>query len=75
LTDGDVDTLKDLKADIVSYYESKFSSEDNALESFAPEVEIVVDEDDLFVGDAGLTAKYNVPVEPIVIKSVKVVKY
>ena len=75
LTDDDVDTLKSLKADIVSYYESKFSAEDDAVASFAPEVEIAVDEDDLFVGDADLTAKYNVPVEPIVIKSVKVVKY
>ena len=75
LTDDAVDTLKDLKADIVSYYESAFSSEDDALASFAPDVEIPVDEDDLFVGDADMSTTYNVPVKPIIIKSIKVLKY
>lgn len=75
IADGSVDELEDLQAAIASYIEDTYGSESSAAASFAPSVEIAVDEDDPFVSDAAFVATYSVPEEPIVINYVKVLKF
>ena len=75
ISDGSVDELKDLQTAIKDYITSEHGSESSADSAFAPSVEVAVDEDDPFVGDAALVATYNVPEEPIVINYVKVLKF
>lgn len=75
ISEGSVEELEELQDAIASYIETAYGSEDSSEASFAPAVEVAVDEDDPFVGDAALVATYNVPEEPIVINYVKVLKF
>lgn len=58
-----------MKAAITDYIEDEY--EGNAAD-FAPTSKVVVDEDDRYVGSDKESREYSVPLEPIVIKSVKV---
>ena len=75
LSEDSVGELEELKADIESYIDTVYAAEETPETAFAPAVEIARDEDDYYVGDADLTAEYNVPEEPIVIQQVKVLKF
>ena len=68
------DDLKSLMSAIDKYIADNYTEEDDS-ETFAPETEIEVDEDDRFVGDKNNEATYHVPQKPIVIKKVSVNKY
>ncbi len=68
-------TLKSLQKAIASYIESNFGTEDGASDEFVESVTVDVDEDDPIVSEDMNTATYNVPVSPIVIKSIKITKY
>ena len=72
LEDDSVEVLDDLKAAITDYIEDEY--EGNAAD-FAPTSKVVVDEDDRYVGSDKESREYSVPLEPIVIKSVKVKSY
>ena len=64
LKSGSVDDLEELVAAINDYEAD-----------FVTEYTVEVDRDDAFIAELENTAVYNVPVSPIVIKSVKVTKY
>ena len=68
LKEDSVDDLEALKAAVADYIED-FSEE----EDFAPEVEVSINENDPFVGSG--FDDFNVPVKPIVIKEMKVIKW
>ena len=72
LEDDSVEVLDDLKAAITDYIEDEY--EGNAAD-FAPTSKVGVDEDDRYVGSDKESREYSVPLEPIVIKSVKVKSY
>ena len=61
-----METLSSLKAAIEGYLA------DN--EEGKEEVTVDVDEDDAFVGESNLTAKYTVLASPIVIKKIEITK-
>ena len=74
--DGDSkETLESLQNAIDEYIETTFGTEEGASSEFIESVTVDVCEDDPYVGDSALVATYEVPVEPIVIKSVKITKY
>lgn len=75
LAEDSVEELEELQSAITEYIETAYGSETSPESSFAPLVEIAVDEDDPYVGDAALVATYCVPEEPIVINYVKVLKF
>ena len=64
LKSGSVDDLERLVAEIEAYESD-----------FVTEYTVDVDRDDAFIAELENTAEYNVPVSPIIIKSVKVTKY
>ena len=68
-------TLQSLTDAIADYISDKFGDDEDADEDFTNTVIADVCVDDPFVGDENLTEEYEVPVEPIVIKSVKITKY
>lgn len=72
LEDDSVEVLDDLKEAIDEYIEDEYEGN---TEDFAPTAKVVVDEDDRYVGSDKESHEYSVPVEPIVIKSVKVKSY
>ena len=69
------DTLKNLRKEIEAFVESKYGDVEEYMEDFVNSTTIQVDEDDPIVGNHSKTAVYDVPNEPIVIKTVKVTKY
>ena len=75
LSEDSVSTLTELKDAINAYIKKHYSEEEENAPEFTEEVEIHYGEGDPFIEDAGLTVKYDVPAEPIVIKSVTVKKY
>ncbi|MBQ8375197.1 MAG: peptidylprolyl isomerase [Clostridia bacterium] len=75
LMDDSKEQLNKLVDAIKAYIETNFSSADDPNAEFVEEVTLDIDEDDHFVGEDGREADYKVPVEPIVVKSVKVTKY
>ena len=62
-----------LKTAVENYIKNNFSDDEDA--TFTQEVEIHYGQGDPFIEDAELTAVYDVPSKPIIIKSVKVLKY
>ena len=62
-----------LKTAVANYIKNNFSDDEEA--TFTQEVEIHYGQGDSFIEDAELTAVYDVPSKPIIIKSVKVLKY
>lgn len=71
LTGGSADVLTDLKEAIDDYVASKGDDE----YSFTESVDMVVDENDPFIGEDGQTVNYAVPKEPIVIEYITITKY
>lgn len=75
LDEDSVSELTALKDAITAYVNKNYSEEEENAPEFTNEVEVHYGEGDPFIEDAGLTVKYDVPAEPIVIKSVSVKKY
>ncbi len=73
LTEESEEEFNDLKNAIANYIKNNFSEDDDA--TFTQEVEIHYGQGDPFIEDAELTAVYDVPSKPIIIESVKVIKY
>ena len=74
LQEDSVSELNDLKSAVEAYIKANFTDEEDGAK-FAEEIELHYGQGDPFIEDAELTATYNVPSAPIVIKSVKVTKY
>ncbi len=75
LEEDSVDELTALKDAIAAYISANFPEDEEDAPSFTNAVSVHYGQGDLFIGDDDLTVEYDVPVEPIVIKSVKVTKY
>ncbi len=76
LKDSSVEELEALQAAVKKYIETNFPESDEAdANSFTEKVEMSYGKGDPFIENAGLTVKYNVPTTPIIIKSIKVLKY
>jgi cyclophilin family peptidyl-prolyl cis-trans isomerase len=76
LQESSVEELKALQEAINEYIEEKFSDNDEEdAEGFTKEVELAYGQGDPFVENAGLSVEYDVPTTPIIIKSIKVLKY
>ena len=73
LTEDSVDEFNDLKTAIENYIKANFSDDEDA--TFTQEVEVHYGQGDPFIEDAELTETFDVPSKPIIIKSVKVLKY
>lgn len=71
LKSGSVDDLEDLQAAINEYIAANYDEK----EDFVAKESVIVDKDDAFIGDRTNTATYDIPQEPIIIKSIKVKKY
>ena len=72
LKEGSVSVLKDLQADIEKYISDTYGEDKD---DFTTEMDMEIDEDDPMLGGNGSLVFYDLPNEPIVIKSVKVKKY
>ncbi len=70
LTGGSADVLTDLKEAIDEYITEKGDEY-----SFTESVDMVVDENDPFIGEDGQTVSYSLPKEPIVIENITITKY
>lgn len=68
-------TLESLVDAIEDYISDNFGDEEDDKDQFTDSVTVDVGVGDPFVGEDDLTAEYEVPVSPIVIKSVKITKY
>lgn len=75
LEDDSVETLEALQEAIETYIEDNYGDDEENEEDFVTETYLYVDEDDAYVGGHNGRVAYDVPNEPIVIKSVKVKKY
>ena len=77
LKDDSVDTLTELRDAINAYISANFPEDDEQENepTFTENYELHYGENDPFISEAELTVDYDVPVEPIIIKSVKVLKY
>ena len=75
LQDSSVEELEALKAAVDKYIETNFPDSDEDGESFTQEVEMSYGQGDVFIENAGLTVEYDVPTTPIIIKSIKILKY
>jgi cyclophilin family peptidyl-prolyl cis-trans isomerase len=75
LQDSSVEELKALQSAVNKFIETNFPDSDEDGESFTNEVEMSYGEGDPFIANAGLTVEYDVPTTPIIIKSIKVLKY
>ncbi|MBO5412379.1 MAG: peptidylprolyl isomerase [Clostridia bacterium] len=71
LKGGSVDDLEELQQAINDYIAANYDETEN----FTARESVIVDKDDVFIGDRTSTASYDIPQEPIIIKSVKVKKY
>lgn len=65
--------LSSLQSAIDKYVEDTFGEE--AEETFTESETVVIDENDPVMGGHGVSVSYEVPREPIVVKSVKITKY
>ena len=72
LQDGSKETLKDLQQAIADYIEEHYSTESD---DFVTPTTMYVDREDHFMGNQDRTVEFDIPNEPIIIKSVKVTKY
>jgi cyclophilin family peptidyl-prolyl cis-trans isomerase len=72
LKEDSVSVLEDLQQAITDYIEEKY---DSNTEDFVTKTAMAIDAEDAYVGDQDRTTTYDVPKEPIIIKSVKVTKY
>ena len=72
-----MDTLTELRDAINAYISANFPEDDEQENepTFTENYELHYGENDPFISEAELTVDYDVPVEPIIIKSVKVLKY
>ena len=77
LKDDSVDVLTELRNAINDYISANFPEDDEAEDEpeFTESYELHYGENDPFISEAELTVNYNVPAEPIIIKSIKVLKY
>ena len=76
LNDSSIEELEKLQAAVNKFIETNFpDSDEEGAQTFTKEVEISYGQGDPFVDNAGLTAEYDVPTTPIIIKSIKVLKY
>ena len=76
LDEDSEDELTDLKNAIADYIKANFSDDDETNETFVQkDVEVHYGVGDPFISEAELTVKYDVPTKPIIIQSVKVLKY
>lgn len=75
LQESSVEELKALQAAVNKFIETNFPDSDEDGESFTQEVEMSYGQGDVFIENAGLTVEYDVPTTPIIIKSIKVLKY
>lgn len=76
LQESSVDELKSLQDAVSKYIKNNFSGEDEeGAEGFTEAVEVSYGQGDPFIENAGLTVEYDVPTTPIIIKSIKVLKY
>lgn len=76
--EGDsVEVLESLQEAIADFIEAEYGTdeEEATASDFTTQYTVKVDEDDPFVGDNEPTQSFRVPNEPIVIKSVKVLKF
>ena len=65
-----------MQAAVNKFIETNFpDSDEEGAQTFTKEVEISYGQGDPFIDNAGLTAEYDVPTTPIIIKSIKVLKY
>ena len=72
LTEDGLEEFEELKQAIADYIESECDSD---ADKFVTEKEFYIDQEDDFVGNKDQQATFEVPNEPIIIKSVKVTKY
>ena len=76
LDDSSVEELEELQSAVNKFIETNFpDSEEEGAAGFTKEVELAYGQGDLFIENAGLTVEYDVPTTPIIIKSIKVLKY
>lgn len=75
LQESSEDELKKLQEAVNKYIETHFSDSDDDEDGFTQEVEMSYGEGDPFIDNADLTVEYDVPTTPIIIKSIKVLKY
>ena len=77
LKDDSVETLTELRDAIKAYISANFpdDSESEDEPEFTEEYELHYGVGDPFISEAELTVNYDVPAEPIIIKSIKVLKY
>ena len=73
LMEDSVTEFNALQSAITSYIEKNFDEESE--ETFTKKTEVHYGEGDPFIADAELSVEYEVPFEPIIIKSIKVTKY
>jgi cyclophilin type peptidyl-prolyl cis-trans isomerase/CLD len=72
LEDDSTSVLDELKDDINQYIEEEYGEEDA---EFTTETTVLVDENDPYMSSAKISATYDVPKTPIIIKSIKVKSY
>ena len=76
LQEDSVEELEALKKAVSDYIAKNFpESEEGDDATFAKTVEVAYGEGDPFIANAGLTVEYDVPTTPIIIKSIKILKY
>ncbi len=77
LKDDSVDVLTELRDAIKAYIEANFPEDDEHDDepTFTNSYELQYGLGDPFIEEAELTVDYDVPAEPIIIKSIKVLKY
>ena len=73
LSEDSEEEFNNLKTAVENYIKNNFSDDEEA--TFTQEVEMHYGQGDMFIEGAELTAVYDVPTKPIIIKSVKVLKY
>lgn len=73
LSEDSKSALGSLQTAISDYMDDTFGEE--AEEKFAESETVTVDENDPVVGGQGVAVSYDVPREPIIVKSVKITKY
>ncbi len=68
-------TLKKLESAIADYIEKNLGKEEDAADDFTETISVYLDEEDPILGNIDQLVTYDVPVEPIIVKSVKITKY
>ena len=75
LEEDSVDELTALKDAIAAYISANYPDDEDGAPTFTNETTIHYGQNDPIIEDLELSVEYEVPSEPIVIKSVKVTKY